>query len=316
MGMLLTVIIPCYNSSKMIERVVSEIEYEIQKRPENRYQIILINDNSKDNTFQVISNMAKADLHITAVDLSKNFGQANAKMAALAFIEGDIAVCMDDDGQHPPDKIYDLVDKISEGYDLVYAHFSRKKQPVFRRLSSAVNTKLLEMTGAKKKGVYNSPFLAWSSFAIDALRHYHSPFVSAGAYLMRCTDKVINVEVEQRCRASGRSGYNLKKLMNMWLTEFTNFSLVPLRMASILGLFSSFGGMILGLAVVIRKLIHPSISAGYTSFMAVQLLIGGIVMLMLGLVGEYIGKIYMLISGQPQYFIRTVVRQKEEEENE
>ncbi len=115
------------------------------------------------------------------------------------------------------------------------------------------------------------------------------------------------MEVEQRARMSGHSGYSLKKLVNMWLTEFTNFSLVPLRLASILGLFSSFGGGILGIILVIRKLIHPSIAAGYTSYMAVLLLIGGILMLMLGLLGEYVGKIYMLVSGQPQYCIREVV---------
>lgn len=305
--MLITIIIPCYNSSKMIETVVEEIKKEIVKRQENKYQIILVNDCSKDNTFQVIADLAKKDSCIVAIDLARNFGQANAKMAAIGYIKGDIAVCVDDDGQHPSDKIYDLVDKINEGYDLVYAHFSGKKQNLFRRISSAVNTKLLELTGAKKKGIYNSPFLAWSSYAIKALKNYHSPFVSAGAYLMRCTDKVANVEVEQRARMSGHSGYSLKKLVNMWLTEFTNFSLVPLRLASILGLFSSFGGGILGIILVIRKLIHPSIAAGYTSYMAVLLLIGGILMLMLGLLGEYVGKIYMLVSGQPQYCIREVV---------
>lgn len=314
--MLITIIIPCYNSSKMIVTVVEEIKKEIIKRPGNQYQIILVNDYSRDNTFQVISELAKNDPCIVAIDLARNFGQANAKMAAIGYIKGDVAVCVDDDGQHPSDKIYDLVDKINEGYDLVYAHFSGKKQNLFRRISSSVNTKLLELTGAKKRGIYNSPFLAWSSYAIKTLKNYHSPFVSAGAYLMRCTDKVANVEVEQRARISGHSGYSLKKLVNMWLTEFTNFSLVPLRLASILGLFSSFGGAVLGIILVIRKLIHPSIAAGYTSYMAVLLFIGGILMLMLGLLGEYVGKIYMLISGLPQYCIREVVEAEEGEKED
>lgn len=305
--MLITVIIPCYNSSKMIETVVSEIKKEIAKRPENQCQIILVNDYSKDNTFQVISNMAKEDSGIVAIDLARNFGQANAKMAAVKYIKGEVAVCLDDDGQHPIDRIYDMIDKINEGYDLVYAHFIRRRQNWFRRFTSACNTRLLEITGGKKKGIFNSSYIAWSSFAIEALRKYHSPFVSAGPYLMRCTDKVANVEMEQKERMSGHSGYSLKKLVNVWLTEFTNFSLVPLRVSSILGCVSSFGGIILGIILVIRKLIHPSIAAGYTSYMAVLLFVGGIIMVMLGLLGEYVGKIYMLVSGQPQYCIREVV---------
>ena len=305
--MLITVIIPCYNSSKMIEKVVAEIKKQIAKRPENQYQIILVNDYSKDNTFQVISNLAREDSGIVAIDLARNFGQANAKMAAVKYIKGDVAVCLDDDGQHPIDKIYDMVDKVNEGYDLVYAHFMKRRQNWFRRFASALNTWLLEMTGGKKRGIFNSSYIAWSSFAIQALKNYHSPFVSAGPYLMRCTDRVANVEMEQNERMSGHSGYSLKKLVNVWLTEFTNFSLVPLRVASVLGCISSFGGIILGIVLVIRKLIHPSIAAGYTSYMAVLLFIGGVIMVMLGLLGEYVGKIYMLVSGQPQYYIREVV---------
>ena len=310
--MLLTVIIPCYNSAKTIVYVVEEIKKEILKRPKNKYQIILVNDDSKDNTFQVISDLAKADPGIVAIDLARNFGHANAKMAAVPYIEGDTAVCMDDDGQHPADKIYAMVDKVTEGYDLVYAHFLHRKQSLFRRAASACNTRLLELTGGKKEGIYNSSYIAWSSFAIRALKDYHSPFVSAGPYLMRCTDKVANVEMDQRERIEGHSSYNLKKLVNVWITEFTNFSLVPLRAASVLGCFCAAGGMGLGIIIVIRKLLDASIAAGYTSYMAVFLFISGVILVMIGLLGEYVGKIYMLVSGQPQYFIRTIVNEKGE----
>ena len=117
-------------------------------------------------------------------------------------------------------------------------------------------------------------------------------------------NRVTNVEVEQRKRISGSSGYTLKKLVNLWLTEFTNFSLVPLRLASLLGVFTSGLGICWGIFLVIRKIINPHIAMGYTSTMAVLLFIGGIIMLMLGLIGEYIGKIYMTISDLPQYMVR------------
>ena len=314
--MIISIVIPCYRSAKTIERVVEEIKCEILKRPENRYQIILVNDCSPDNTFEVLRKIADKDRNVVALDLARNYGQNNARLAAVPYIKGDVAVCMDDDGQHPADQIYKLVDKVCEGYDLVYAKFPKQKQTFFRRMASRTHTKLQELTGAKLKGIYNSPFLAWSSFAIKALKQYRSPFVSAGAYLMRMTNRVANVEAVQRARMEGKSNYTLKKLLNLWLTEFTNFSLVPLRFSSFLGFISSALGILLGLILVIRKLLNPEIVVGYTSTVTIILIIGGIIMLMLGLLGEYIGKIYMTISNLPQYMIRTELNVTEETEKE
>lgn len=310
--MLITVIIPCYRSAKTIERVVEEIKSEILKRQENQYQIILVNDCSPDNTFEVLRSLAEADRNVVALDLARNYGQNNARLAAIPYVKGDVAVCMDDDGQHPADQIYNLVDKVCEGYDLVYAKFPKQKQSLFRRIASRAHTKLQELTGAKLKGIFNSPFLAWSSFAIKALKQYRSPFVSAGAYLMRVTNKVANVDAVQRSRMEGKSNYTLKKLLNLWLTEFTNFSLIPLRFSSFLGFASAVIGILLGMILVIQKLTNPFISAGYTSTVTLMLIIGGIIMMMLGLLGEYIGKIYMTISNLPQYMIRTEINAQEE----
>ena len=302
--MVISIVIPCYRSEKTIKRVVDEIKQEIGKRSENQYQIILVNDCSPDGTFHVLRQLAEEDENIVAIDLARNYGQSNARLAAIPYIKGDVAVCMDDDGQHPANEIYKLVDKIGEGYDLVYAKFPKQKQTLFRRIVSRGHTMLQEVTGAKMKGIFNSPFLAWSNFAIQALKNYHSPFVSAGAYLMRVTNRVANVEVEQRARLEGKSGYTLKKLLNLWLTEFTNFSAVPLRFSAVLGIVSAFVGVFLGVILVIRKLLNPAIAVGYTSTVVFILVIGGIIMLMLGLIGEYIGKIYMLLSNLPQYVVR------------
>lgn len=311
--MLISVVIPCYRSEKTIERVVEEIKQEILKREGNQYQIILVNDGSPDGTFRVLRRLAEADRNIVAVDLSRNNGQNNARIAAVPYIKGDVAVCMDDDGQHPADQIYKLVDKIGEGYDLVYAKFAKQKQTLFRRMVSRLHTKLQELTGAKLKGIYNSPFLAWSSFAIQALKNYNSPFVSAGAYLMRVTTRVANVEAQQRKRMEGQSGYTLKKLLNLWLVEFTNFSLVPLRFSSVLGIFSAAVGVLLGAVCVVVELMKPQAALGHAGVMALVLLVGGIIMLMLGLLGEYIGKIYMTISNLPQYMVRTVINGEAED---
>jgi len=304
---LITIVIPCYRSAKTLERVVTEAKDEILRKPGYDYQFILVNDCSPDNTFEVIQALASNDHKITGIDLARNYGQNAARLAAVPYIRGDVAICMDDDGQHPAEQIYRLVDKIKEGYDLVYVHFTTQRQTAFRRFASHMNTKLLDITGSKLKGVYNSPYLAWSRFSIDALKNYHSPFISAGAFLTRCTSRITNIEAEQRQRMEGHSGYTLTKLLNLWLVEITNFSIVPLRFAGVLGAFSSLIGVLLGIFIIIAKLAKPSIQAGYTSMMAGLLVIGGIIMLMLGLMGEYIGKIYMTISNQPQYVIRTVL---------
>lgn len=314
--MRISIVIPCYRSEKTIERVVEEVKREILKREGNQYQFVLVNDCSPDGTFQVLRRLAESDKNIVALDLARNFGQNNARMAAIPYIDGDVAVCMDDDGQHPADQIYALVDKICEGYDLVYAKFAKQKQNAFRRFVSHLHTKMQELTGAKMKGIFNSPFLAWSSFSIKMLKQYNSPFVSAGAYLMRSTTRVANVDAQQRARMEGKSGYTLKKLLNLWLTEFTNFSLVPLRFSSFLGFGSAAIGAILGVILVIRKLINPSIAVGYTSTITLLLIVGGIIMLMLGLLGEYIGKIYMTISNLPQVVVRTAVNAAHEDESD
>ena len=305
--MLISVIIPCYRSAETIERVVDEIKNEILKREGNQYQIILVNDCSPDNTFAVLRELAERDRNIVALDLARNFGQNNARIAAVPYVKGDVAVCMDDDGQHPADQIYMLVDKIQEGYDLVYAKFEKQQQTFFRKMVSRLHTAMQELTGAKMKGIHNSPFLAWSRFSIDALKKYHSPFVSAGAYLMRVTNRVANVDATQRARMAGSSGYNLKKLLNLWLTEFTNFSLVPLRFSAFLGFASAAAGFILGLVMIIRDLLNPAVVVGYPCMVALILFIGGIVMMLLGLMGEYIGKIYMTLSDLPQVMVRTEI---------
>ena len=305
--MLVSIAIPCYRSEKTITNVVEEIIQELSKRPENDYQIILVNDCSPDDTWGVIRNLASNDSHIIGINLSRNYGQNNARLAAVPFIDGDVCVCMDDDGQHPADQIYTIVDKLTEGYDLVYAKFPHQKQSLMRRCVSKIHTALQESIGAKPKGIVNSSFLGWSRFSIDTLKSYHSPFVSAGSFLLKSTTRITNVDVQHRERMSGHSGYTLKKLINLELTELTNFSNVPLRFCGALGAFSTFAGILLGIILIIRKIISSNFSIGYTSVIVLLLVLCGLILLSLGLMGEYIGKIYMTISNQPQYSVREIV---------
>lgn len=309
--MLITVAIPCYKSAKTIERVVAEIRAGIAQRPENDYQIVLVNDYPDDDTFEVIRKLSAEDKKIVGVNLSKNFGQTYAKMAALPFVEGDVLVYMDDDGQHPADQIYRLIDKLDEGYDMVYAYFPHKKHSLFKRLTSKLNSSVLEFNGTKPRGITLSSYCALNRMTVDALKQYKSPFPSIGGFLGGVIKRYANVEMEHRARLEGTSNYTLGKLLKLWFTGFLNFSVKPIRVASSIGFFSAGLGFLYGLYIVIRKLINASVATGYASIIAIMLFLGGMIMVMIGLVGEYIGRIFMTVSDQPQYVIRETINAKE-----
>jgi undecaprenyl-phosphate 4-deoxy-4-formamido-L-arabinose transferase len=289
--------------------VVEGIKKEFENRPED-YQLVLVNDGSpKDNTMEVIRGLCADDPKITGVDLSRNYGQASAKLASLPYAKGDVVVFMDDDGQHPAYGIFLLVDKLMEGYDVVYADFKNKKHSFFKRTTSNLHNSLAEKMGSKPKGIKRSSFTAWSRMVVDAMISYKSPFVSIGSYMMTVASKFANVEVEHRERMVGKSGYTFKKLFGMWLNLFISFSMLPLRIATYLGfIFSGFG--FLGIIYLfLWKLIKGTSVAGYTSTMITVLFVGGIQMIMLGIMGEYLGRIYMTVSDKPQYNVREVIQE-------
>lgn len=302
--MLISICIPCYRSALTLPTVTAEIRDVFSGREGFDYQIVLVNDGSPDNTYEVIEQLCSEDPKIIGVDLSRNYGQASAKMAALPYATGNAIVYMDDDGQHPAAGIFPLVEKLSEGYDIVYARFPQKKHSFFKRITSRLYQKVSEFIGNKPKGISVSSFTAWSRMAADAVMRYKSPFPAAGLYLNKVTTKIANVDMEHRDRLAGESGYSFSKLIGLTITALTNFSIIPLRIASIVGVCCSAMGFVTGAIVIIRKLLNPAIAAGYTSSIAVQLFIGGIIMMILGVLGEYIGRIYMTISDLPQYNIR------------
>lgn len=307
--MLISIIIPCYRSEETLPAVVEEIRREFAQHNAYDYQILLVNDGSPDQgaTYRTIQKLCLEDSKITGIDMSRNFGQSRAKMAALPHVKGDYVVYMDDDGQHPASGIFTLVEKIREGYDVVYAQFPRKKHSLFKRVTSNMFRRVQELLLVKPHDIYISSFFALTRFAADALMQYHSPSPSAGAFLMNITTRFANATVEHRGRIAGESGYSLKKLFSLALTTMTNFTMVPLRASAVVGAAIAVLGFLYGLFLVIQKLVFPSVAIGYTSQMAVLLLLGGMILLVLGIVGEYIGRIYMILSDLPQYVIREVI---------
>lgn len=310
--MLISVCIPCYKSAANLPIVVADIKEEFRKH-DQPYQIVLVNDGSPDNTFGVIMELCREDKNITGINFSRNYGQPSAKLAALTQVKGDVVVFMDDDGQHPAEGIFKLVEKLDEGYDVVYADFKKKQHGFFKKLASSMHNKLAEVMGNKPKGIHRSSFTAWRRMVADALLEYKSPFISIGSFMMRITDKYANVEIEHKKRISGSSGYTFKKLFKMWLNIFISFSMMPLRIATYLGFLFSGCSFIWMIYLLVRRVIRPIKVSGYTSTMLVILFTGGVIMIILGLIGEYLGRIYMTVSGMPQYNIKKVINGKDDD---
>lgn len=306
----ITIIIPCYRSELTITIVVDSIKKEFLLRPQFDYQIILVNDASPDQTFAVISDLCSKDKKLIGINLSKNFGQQAAKMAAIPYIDGDITVFMDDDGQHPSEYIFTLIDKIQEGNDLVFANFKNKKHSKLKRFGSEVNNIMATKLIGKPLNIALSSFYAVKTQIVRELINYKSPFPYDFGYLMKVTTRITNVDLPHNERLAGETGYSFMKMFMLWLNGFTSFSVVPLRIASFLGVIIGMSGFVFGLYVIFRKFVEPTVPIGYTSVMAVLLFLGGIIMLMLGLMGEYIGRIFMTINNLPQYVIRETINVK------
>lgn len=311
----LSFVIPCYGSEHTIEAVVTELKQMLAQHTEYEYELVLVNDHSPDGVWSVISRLAKSDGRITGINFARNFGQHAALMAGYRVCTGDIVISLDDDGQAPVDEIFLLVDKINEGYDLVYGEYPEIKQNHFRRFGSWVNGKMTEIMLGKPKGLKITSFYAARRFVIDEMLNYHNAYPYVIGLAIRSTQNIANVTVHQRERAEGSSGYTFRKLLKLWFNGFTAFSEKPLRVATILGVGCALLGFLYGLYVILHKLFNPAVQMGYSSMMAVTLFIGGVLMLLLGIIGEYVGRIYVSLNNAPQYVIRETVTQEEKKEN-
>lgn len=302
----LSVVIPCYNSENTVKTVVDEVVETVSAHTDYDYEIILVNDCSPDNVFDVISDMAAQNPKIKGIDLARNFGQHSAIMAGFHYVTGDIVVCLDDDGQTPADEMFKLIDALDEN-DLVFAKYTDKKHSAFRNFGSKVNDKMAQWLIDKPKGLRIMSYFACKRYVIEDVKKYDNPYPYISGLLLRATKRIGNVEIHHRERIEGKSGYTIKKLLLLWVNGFTAFSVKPLRIATITGALTAVAGFIYGLYIIINKLVHPMTPLGYSSTMAVLLFLGGMIMLMLGLIGEYIGRIYISINNAPQYVIRKSV---------
>lgn len=308
-------VIPCYRSEHMIGRVIEEINTTMGKLPHYTYEIVLVNDCSPDNTFEAIKELAAGYPFVKGINLARNFGQHAALMAGFRHVTGDVVVCLDDDGQTPADEAGKLLAKIEEGYDVVYAKYEHKQHSAFRNLGSKVNEIMTRFMLGKPKELYLSSYFAAKRFVIEDVVRYENSYPYVIGLVLRTTKRITNVVVHHRDREEGTSGYTLKKLLGLWFNGFTAFSVKPLRIATFMGGCSAFMGFAYGVYTVLKKLILPDVPIGFSAIMSAIVIFGGMILLMLGLIGEYIGRIYISLNSAPQYVIREVVNVETDNKN-
>ena len=313
---LVSFVIPCYRSGQTLPAVIQEIKETMDSMDSYGYEIILINDCSPDDTFDVITRICRENDNITGINLARNFGQHSALMAGFHYVKGDVIVCLDDDGQTPADEVGKLLEGIEKGADVVYARYNHKRHSAFRNFGSHINELMTRIMLGKPKELYVSSYFAARRFVVEEMIRYEYAYPYVIGLVLRSTKNIINVDVQHRDRQAGESGYTLKKLLGLWFNGFTAFSVKPLRIATVTGVVCALCGFAYGIYTIIKKIFikPPDLVIGFSALMSVTVFMGGMLMLMMGMVGEYLGRMYISVNNSPQYVIREIVGKEAAEE--
>lgn len=300
-------VIPVYNSRETLAAVVERILGAMGAlSPACLPEIVLVDDGSRDGVWEVCQRLHAAYPFVRAFRMARNFGQASALMAGLNQAAGDFVVCLDDDLQTPPEefpKLYHTL--LSGGFDVVYGYYPQKKHSAFRNFGTALNEAMENFILGKPKNLHTSSYFIARRYVVDVVRQYDKPFPYLPGLFLQVTGSVCSIPIHHEARTAGRSGYSLGKLVGLWLNGFTNFSIKPLRAASLLGGVIAVSAFLLTVALVIQKaMLREQIQMGWTSTIILILFIGGVQLLCAGMLGEYIGRIYLSVNKTPQYVLR------------
>ncbi len=304
--MLLSIVIPCYNSEETIREVVELSLREVSRLEGVECEMILVNDGSPDRTRDEIWKLAQEYPNVRGINLSRNFGQHNAIMAGMNYAQGDYIMGMDDDLQTHPSQIPAFIRKMDEGYDIVFGIFRKRKFSLMKNLVSKAASFVQWHMVKRPKGLEASNFWCCRKYVKDEVIRYKNYSLYLQMLFFRTTSYIANIEIEHFARQSGKSNYTFGKAFRLFLGVL-NYSIVPLRVSSVLGTVFSAAGFIGALIVLVRKLLHPAIPIGWSSLMCAMLVFFGITFLMLGVLGEYIGTLILDQGRTPQFIVRDTV---------
>jgi undecaprenyl-phosphate 4-deoxy-4-formamido-L-arabinose transferase len=306
-GIGLSIVIPVYRGAATIGRLVDALS---ALRPVGGLEIILVNDGSPDNSGEVCQELVRrASVPLTYIEHARNYGEHNAVMTGLRQVRGAYAITMDDDLQNPPEEVVRLYDHARLGnWDVVYTRYATKQHEGWRNLGSrfanAVADRLLE----KPKGLYLSSFRCMSAMVVRSVTRYQGPYPYVDGLIMQVTQRIDSIEVSHLPRIEGRSNYNLQRLVRLWLNLATSFSLAPLRLATYAGVFMALLGAIGAAATIAEALVMRNTPSGWASTMTVILLVAGVQSMILGVLGEYVGRTFLSANGKPQGTVRSIER--------
>ena len=308
----ISVVVPVYNGAETVPKLIEQLDKHL--RPQNALELILVNDGStRDNSDEVCEVAAQQNDWIVYIELSTNFGEHNAVMAGLNHSTGDYVVIMDDDLQNPPHEVIRLVEELDRGdYDVVFSYYKKKQHGMSRNLGSAFNNMNASYVLKKPRDLYLSSFKCIRRSVVKQVIKYDGPYPYIDGLILRSTTCYGRLEVEHDSREVGRSGYSLRKLVSLWLNMFTNFSILPLRIASAIGLLLATLSGFAGIVVIIEKIMNPDLPTGWASIFVALLFMSSVQLLAIGLMGEYLGRVLMKLNNIPQFVVRRTIRSKEQ----
>lgn len=309
--MKLSIIIPVYNSENILKELVNQITNEIQKiNNVSDYEIILVNDKSVDGSWQIIEKICHENKYVAGIDLMKNVGQHNALIAGIKSSNFDYVITMDDDLQHSPKFIEKIILKLNEGYDVCYTKYVNNKYSFFKKLGSIANDKIANIVLQKPKNIYLSSFKGINKNVANEIKKFSGPYVYLDGIILDITRNIGTVDIDHEDRLDGKSNYNLNKLFSLWIKVFTNSSIYPLRIASMSGFIITLIATILALLIITNKLLNPEIQQGWTSIVVIILFFSGVQLLALGIIGEYLGRIFLNLNQKAQFTINKIIKNK------
>lgn len=310
--MLVSIVVPCYNSEQTIGKLVEQVTEVFADLPGYECEFVLANDYSRDGTGEAIRSLCRKYPFVKGIHFAKNFGQHNAIMAAMNYAEGELILGMDDDLQHPPQQIPLLLRKLEEGYDVVYGIYKERKFSPWKNFTGQVSKFLLWHLLERPKDIQISSFWVCRKYVRDEVVKFDGYNTYLQLLFFRTTHNMANVLIDHHEREVGQSNYTFRRGMKLMLSTL-NYTVIPLRLATFFGMLFSGAGFVGALVVFIRKLLDPSIAIGWSSLMCAMLVLFGICFLMLGIIGEYVGKLILNVNRTPQYVIRDMENIAEKE---
>ena len=303
----LSIVVPVYRGAATVALLVDALS---ALQPEGGLEIVLVNDGSPDNSGEVCrALMGTATVPIIYVEHTRNYGEHNAVMTGLRHASGSYVITMDDDLQNPPEEVIKLYDHARLGnWDVVYTRYAVKQHAAWRNIGSRFANKVADWLLDKPRGLYLSSFRCMSAGVVRNVTRYTGPYPYVDGLIMQVTTRIDSIEVRHFPRVEGRSNYTLKRLVLLWLNLATSFSLAPLRLAILAGLIMALLGAGGAVATIVEALYSDSIPSGWASTMTAILLVGGVQSMVLGVLGEYVGRTFLSANGKPQGSVRMVER--------